>query len=289
MDFKENVKIGGGPVETGASYYKQKQISVLGFAVHFTDEYGNLTMRYFDFLSEILSHDSLFVVDCISKLLSQSFMARFKNIFFWSDSGPHFRSGEVLDFVFDRLPRDFPEKSIYLNFFAEYHGKSVVDGHFGVLSNWLKDGMKVRYIRSIDDLVAFFREKAGSGFCKFQVDFDTYSRHGRPSLLRRMIVKDFRSYLSFARTRDKLFASTLSTMKEDDYKEVNFKVKVQKDERKTKYAPQNAQTETAIPVVMGSRSQQTLLTRMKLTGDPPDPMELTECTTEADAMEVDEV
>jgi len=82
MDFKENLRVGSGPVETGACFYKKKQVSVLGFAVYYIDEFNNRAMRYFDFLSEILSHDSLFVTDCISKLLAQPFMARFTNFYF---------------------------------------------------------------------------------------------------------------------------------------------------------------------------------------------------------------
>ena len=59
MDFKENIRVGGGPVETGTCFYSKKQVSVLGFAVHFRDEYGVIRLKYFDYLSEVLSHDSL--------------------------------------------------------------------------------------------------------------------------------------------------------------------------------------------------------------------------------------
>jgi hypothetical protein len=33
MDFKQNFKIGGGPVETGSNFFEKTQVSVLGFAV----------------------------------------------------------------------------------------------------------------------------------------------------------------------------------------------------------------------------------------------------------------
>jgi len=194
-----------------------------------------------------------------------------------------------LGFVCGRLASEHPEKLFTLNFFTEYHGKSVVDGHFGVLSRWLGDGEKVRFIKTIHDLVSFYREKAGSEGCGFDVDFEIYSRPGRPSFFNRMVVKDFRCYLSFVRTGDKLYASTLSTLKPEDYMEVDFKIKIQKDNRSTKYAPETIRTETEIPVVMGSRSQQVLVMRMRLTDGLPDLMELTEYSPDADAMEVDEV
>lgn len=34
MDFKENLKIGGGPVETGKLFYTKMQITVLGFVLY---------------------------------------------------------------------------------------------------------------------------------------------------------------------------------------------------------------------------------------------------------------
>ena len=67
---------------------------------------------------------------------------------------------------------------------------------------------------------------------------------------------------------DKLIASTLSTLNKADYMEVSFKTKMVMDKRKTKYAPERQSMDIDdIPVVMGERSRQTLLTRMALTQD----------------------
>ena len=59
LDFKQNFKIGDGLIETNQQFYDKKQISVLGFAIYYKDNNNNLITRYVDFLSEILSHDSL--------------------------------------------------------------------------------------------------------------------------------------------------------------------------------------------------------------------------------------
>ena len=176
MDFKENFQVGGGPVETGACFFSKKQVSVLGFAVHYRDEYGNYKIRYFDYLSEILSHDSLFVSEYIAKLLEYPFMLKFNAFAFWSDSGPHFRSAELLHFVCEVLPEKFPRKLFLLNFFGEYHGKNVVDGHFGILSRWFAEGERVRYILNIQDLICWLRRKAGSEVTNINVVFEIYSR-----------------------------------------------------------------------------------------------------------------
>ncbi|OMJ17602.1 hypothetical protein AYI70_g5874, partial [Smittium culicis] len=61
--------------------------------------------------------------------MKDQFMDQFSNVHLWSDSGPHFRSQELLHSIFFDFDSDF-EKDFTLNFFAEYHGKSLVDGHF---------------------------------------------------------------------------------------------------------------------------------------------------------------
>jgi hypothetical protein len=99
LDFKQNFKIGGGPIETNQQFYSKKQISVLGFAIYYKDENNIQQIRYVDFLSEILSHDTFFVIECIEKLFKMPFMTSFKQVCFWSDSGKHFRSAEYMHYI----------------------------------------------------------------------------------------------------------------------------------------------------------------------------------------------
>jgi hypothetical protein len=73
IDFKENFKIGGGPVETGNVFYEKKQISLLSFTVIYKEN-DKQTIKYFNFFLKILNHNSLFVKDCINKLLAYSFI-----------------------------------------------------------------------------------------------------------------------------------------------------------------------------------------------------------------------
>ena len=42
-------------------------------------------------------------------------------------------------------------------FFEAYHGKSLVDGMFGVLSNWMKEWAKTKYINTTNDLLECFK------------------------------------------------------------------------------------------------------------------------------------
>ena len=45
------------------------------------------------------------------------------------------------------------------NFFGEYHGKNIVDGHFGKLSRWKKEFELYRRIDSIDNLITLYKTK----------------------------------------------------------------------------------------------------------------------------------
>jgi hypothetical protein len=48
--------------------------------------------------------------------------------------------------------------SLCINFFEPYHGKSLVDGMFGKLSNWISEYKKTKFINSTDDLLDCFLE-----------------------------------------------------------------------------------------------------------------------------------
>ena len=60
LDFKENIRIGGGPIETKANFYEQKMVSDLGIVVLHKDSQGCNTKSYYNFFSEILTHDALY-------------------------------------------------------------------------------------------------------------------------------------------------------------------------------------------------------------------------------------
>ena len=72
MTSKRNIKLGGGPEEVNQDFYNRQQCSVFGCAVIYfdPDKKQNKTI-YVDYLSDVLSHDGVFVRDCISDLLSK--------------------------------------------------------------------------------------------------------------------------------------------------------------------------------------------------------------------------
>jgi hypothetical protein len=249
-------------------------ISIIHFNCRYRDEDNQPRVRYFDYLSNILSHDSRFATDCMAKLLADPFMGRFREICFWSDCGPHFRSAEMMHFILQKLSPLYPSKIIYMNFFTEYHGKSLVDGHFGLLSRWFKDGEAVRNIFTIDDLAELFRAKVRSNPNQSGTDLDVainiYSRSEEGDNIHRLVIKNFKSYMSFVATAGKLYISTRSTLIWSDYTEAVWKESITKDKRRTKYAPERQPMEVDIPVVMGARSRIMMLERIRLTEESPE-------------------
>lgn len=156
LDFKENMVIGGGLNEVGRTFYSKSAVSVLGFAV-ISREDGLLSIDYHDFLSSILSHDSKFAGECLVQLLNILICKGYLNLSIWSDNGPHFRSKEFLYYGLVLATRIFPG-IVSVNRFCEYHGKNVVDSHFGSLSRSFEQLEKRMNIATLQDLKKAFEE-----------------------------------------------------------------------------------------------------------------------------------
>lgn len=244
IDFKENIRIGGGPIETKANFFTQKQISDLGMAVIYKNKKGYREVSYYNFFSEILTHDSVYSAECLKDLLTRDEMSVFEDISIWSDGGNHFRSQEFLGSIFEEINIKL-NKNIKMNYFAEYHGKSLVDGHFGLISKWLRESMTTDYINTINDLISCFsnkeslrQEKAlevktekNSEQSKFY--FLEYKRDLR-SLKRSYIFENSKHYLSFFMHNKNLYASYFTYLRPDNYIKVNYKKTTEKDIRPTK-------------------------------------------------------
>ena len=83
-DFKENLKIGGSPVETGKEFYHKRQVSLLGFACVWKKK-DKIRTKYFDFFSYCLSHTSFFAKSCMKQLLQHCFFNSFSKLHIWVD------------------------------------------------------------------------------------------------------------------------------------------------------------------------------------------------------------
>ena len=80
-----------------------------------------------------MSHDSLFVKECIDKLFIDHIKDIFCNVIFWSDNACHFRSAELMNHILFQLPVTYSNIEFSMNYFIEYHGKTALDRNFGLL------------------------------------------------------------------------------------------------------------------------------------------------------------
>ena len=130
---------------------------MLVFAV-VTKENNKVKYEHPNYLSEILSHDSLFSGKFLLNLLKKDRFKGIKNLKVWSDNGNHFRSYEFLYYLLKEVPKII-KGSVKFKRFVEFHGKSIVDGHFGVLSKLFKQKEKELYINDINELKRCFEEE----------------------------------------------------------------------------------------------------------------------------------
>ena len=75
----------------------------------------------------------------------------------WCDNAKHFKNKVLLSFFAD-LTRLRIFTSISLCFFEAYHGKSLVDGMFGTMTQWLTEWKKSHYINTTQDLLICFQQ-----------------------------------------------------------------------------------------------------------------------------------
>ena len=167
FDFKENIKLGGGPREVSKIFYEKSQRTILGTCLIFKQKNKKneveTKFNYIDFVSEDLTHDAFFVKRCLEKLFSMPIFQnnRFKNLHLWCDGGKHFKNKDLIFFC---LIQSRNCNSIELNFFIPYHGKSLCDSHFSVVSRIQKS-----YEKSVDSIESTqkFIEVMNNSFSRF--------------------------------------------------------------------------------------------------------------------------
>ena len=206
---------------------------------------GSTITDYHTFLSKQLSHDSYFAGNCLKEFYHKYGISKYKSISLWTDGGNHFRSQEFLYFLLSLSK--FNNSSLKHNFFGEYHGKNIVDGHFGRLSQWVKQIELRNRINSITHLYELFKEKENerrrNKYTLNQSEFHSGERYFhiyQPKKRRNIIylkMENIKNYLSFLFNSDKLYGSYFTSESNDQYKNIFFEQKIKNDQRKDKFAP----------------------------------------------------
>ena len=228
VDFKQNYKLGKGPIETNRDFYYKKYISCLGFAIVYKEN-GMVKRKYINYLSNVLNHDSFYVNNCLKELLKKGFCDTYKNIYIWCDNGNHFRSSEFFNAIFNDLNTKF-KKTFYLNYFAEYHGKSIVDGNFGKLQKKYNEEDKVRIIENVKKLKNLF-ERSFSKNSHFYI-----YKEPKRNYIKKIFIKGQKTYSSFFSKNNNMYCCPISTLDTKDYNLINSNLIKEKDERTTKYS-----------------------------------------------------
>ena len=216
----------------------------------------------YNYLSENLSHDSFFVKECIKKLTSLDFFQSMDHISFWSDCGNHFRSGELRYYLLNDLYESLRLPSIKVNYFAEYHGKSEVDGHFGVLARWLKEEELYMKITSIGHLLSVLQQRAIFSHSNplFWPYFWIIKIKPRNKAYHKLVVKDSRSYLCILKQLGRVYGAVHSDWNVQRMIPLTVWAKTVKDKRRTKKSSLFSSTLEAV----GKRGKDLIEHRLKL-------------------------
>jgi hypothetical protein len=214
-------------------------------------------VQYVDYLSQILTHNALFVKDCLLDLTNRLKGAQnnLKIFDFWFDCGNHFRNYELLNFLLRELKPIINATSITVNFFCEHHGKSPVDSHFSLVSREYALAKKQVSVNTLSDLKNLLIQRKSHLKCDTEVV--EYMRDDSDSRIKKEItlktvnnelvrICDHHYYCVCA--DNSIVVSRLSTS--TPLKQCTFKTKEVTDTRKTKFPPKRSEP-TVQPTVLG--------------------------------------
>ena len=144
FDFGSRIQLKSGRGDS-REWFKALSIGRFGLAVSRPDGHGASTLRYVDIYFLKHKNSSYVAAACLAKAVStameQGWIGRDEDIVkFFCDKGSHFASGEMVYSVLTQVMPTCPD--VELCFHPAYHGKTIVDGHFGVVKQRL-DGLVV--------------------------------------------------------------------------------------------------------------------------------------------------
>jgi hypothetical protein len=97
--------------------------------------------------------DAIFVKVALSHLFASDVWRSFNidKLAIWCDNAPHFRNKAFLAYLLELIQgKEFSD--VVLCFFEAYHGKSEVDSMFGIITGWLNEWIKMRYLNTTEDV-----------------------------------------------------------------------------------------------------------------------------------------
>lgn len=232
-------------------------------AVTYRDAQGRKRTAYHNFFSTSLNHDDYYVRECLNELF-RDHLEQFRDVAIWSDCADHFRSKETLATAFD-LSQQYG-KRVQVNYFTEYHGKSLVDGHFGLLSRWYNEISATTPLFDIHALVNELEFRAAT-YAPLEREgrLEAYFHHYDPSPrdnIRKLEVTGIRRYLSYLFVDGTCLRRALGSMAIDAYTAFPARVTVCADARQTRVAPEARRPVLIACTVMPAQCASRLRARM---------------------------
>jgi hypothetical protein len=164
-DWMANLSLPVAHVETTDQFYGTDRMGLSVFGVVIEQYHGparGTTLKYIVLVSQILDHTALFsgvMLDRVKEFIED--LPSVKHISFWCDCGPHFRAWEHLAYL-QKSWFEVYNCVVRLNFFAEKHGKGLVDSLFGHVRRWLRTRLLTpgTLVKVVEELAAVFEKGA---------------------------------------------------------------------------------------------------------------------------------
>ena len=139
FDFGSRIQLKSGRGDS-REWFHALSVGRFGLAVSRPDGHGAFTLRYVDVYFLKHKNSSYVAAACLAKAvktaIEQGWIGHDEDtVKFFCDKGSHFASGETVYSVLTQLMPTCPD--VELCFHPAYHGKTIVDGHFGVVKQRL--------------------------------------------------------------------------------------------------------------------------------------------------------
>ena len=139
--------IGRSMIEVAEKFRRREARTILG--VHVATQSSRF---YVDYASDCTSHTFTFAVQCARDLTNSLLIKQMaadegiQNIIVYHDKGPHFVASHTTYFWLVEMPMEhqWVKGSVKMAYFPEKHGKTLVDGHFGVMNGHFNGISKVQ-------------------------------------------------------------------------------------------------------------------------------------------------
>ena len=164
FDFTQNITLPIASVETGDMFYGTDRMEVSCFGVHLVQSSpSGTTVKHIVLVSDIIEHGALFATTLLNR--RKDFIDDFEQVAYitmWADCGLHFRSSPFIGQVYTHWYKNMRQGALRLNWFAEKHGKGLVDTLFSTVRGWLANKQKEKdvVLKTVDDLTETLRAGA---------------------------------------------------------------------------------------------------------------------------------